>query len=133
MIQFTVPPPTLIPQITAPVPLVGTGTDQANNQMVCLQGDELPPAISGPLTYTSPPFVTPGTGTLQIILGPTNLTTMTTHANKPILIKGTPFQAMFQVSSPAMQPTPGGPVPDPLMVKPLTAQFVTTTMNLQAG
>jgi len=134
MIQITVPPPAVVPQLTAPVPLVGTGTTLLiNNQPVCVQGDELPPAIKGPLMYTAPPFVTPGMGSLTIMLMPNNMTMTTTTSHKPALLKGATFQAMFNVSAPAMQPTPAGPVPDPVMVKPCQAQFITTTVNAKAG
>jgi hypothetical protein len=133
MIQITVPPPALVPQIAAPVPLTGTSTNLLIGGMpACLQGDELPPAIKGPLMYTAPPFVTPGTGTLQIILLPTNLTIISSNS-KPIIIKGATFQALFNVGSPAMQPTPAGPIPDPLMVKPCTCQFITTNVIVKAG
>jgi len=133
MIQITVPPPAIVPQLTAPIPLIGTGTTvMVGGQPVCLQGDECPPTIKGPLTYTAPPFVTPGTGTIQIMLLPTNLT-MKTVQGKAMILKGATFTAQFNVQSPAMQPTPGGPVPDPLMVKPCTCQFITTNMQTQAG
>lgn len=133
MIQITVPPPALVPQLMAPVPLTGSSTSvQVAGSPACLQGDELPPAIQGPLMYTSPPFVTPGTGQIQIILVPTNLTT-TTQNGKPMLLKGATFQAIFNVQSPAMQPTPVGPIPDPVMVKPCTAQFITTNTTVQAS
>ena len=134
MLQVTVPPPALVPQLVAPVPLMGTGaTVLISNMPVCLQGDELPPPIRGPLMYTAPPFVTPGVGTLTIILLPTNLTIRSTGSSKPMLLKGATFQAMFNVSAPAMQPTPAGPIPDPLLVKPCQAQFITTNMTVQAG
>src|SRR6266851_2070442 len=74
----------------------------------------------------------PGTGTIQIVLMPTNLT-MTTQNGKPMLLKGATFQAIFNVTSPAMQPTPVGPIPDPVMVKPCTAQFITTNTTVQAS
>jgi hypothetical protein len=98
----------------------------------CLQGDELPASIQGPLTYTSPPYVTPGTGSIQIILAPSNLTA-TTPNGKAMLLKGQTFQAIFQVQSPAMMPTPAGPQPDPLMVKMGTAQFITTNATVTAS
>ena len=133
MIQIRIPPPVLVPAIQAPVPLTGTSTDvQVNNQFVCLQGDELPSVLRGPLPYTAPPFVTPGTGTLTLTLAPSNLTIQTSNGKK-ILIKGQVFTATFNVQSPAMQPTPGGPVPDPLMVKPGTAQFITTNATVYGG
>jgi len=133
MIQITVPPPAIVPQLVAPVPLVGSSTSVTIGGMaVCLQGDELPQSLQSPLMYTAPPFVTPGTGSLQIVLMPNNLTIQTQNG-KPMLLKGQTFQAMFNVQSPAMQPTPGGPVPDPLVVKVCTAQFITTNMNVMAG
>lgn len=133
MIQITVPPPAIVPQLVAPVPLVGSSTNVTISEMaVCLQGDELPQSLQVPLMYTAPPFVTPGTGSLQIVLLPTNLT-MQTQNGKPMLLKGQTFQAMFNVQSPAMQPTPGGPVPDPLVVKVCTAQFITTNISVMAS
>jgi hypothetical protein len=132
-IQFTVPPPTLIPMIAAPVPMIGTGTTvMVANVPICLQGDELPPPLRAPMPYTAPPFVTPGMGTLTVMLLPTNLSQKTVQG-KPIILKGATFNATFNVSAPAMQPTPGGPVPDPVMSKPLTVQFITTNTNTQAG
>lgn len=133
MIQVTIPPPTIVPQLAAPVPLVGTSTDVlVGGAPVCLEGDELPPALRGPLTYTAPPFVTPGTGTLEITLLPTNKT-MQTDNGKKILVKGATFTVRFTVQTPAQQPTPAGPVPDPVVVKPGTAQFITTNVRTQAG
>jgi hypothetical protein len=134
MLQVTVPPPAVVPQLVAPVPLLGTGmTVLVNNQPVCVQGDELPMTLRVPLMYTAPPFVTPGMGTLTVVLLPTNLTMRTMTAGKPALLKGSTFQAIFSVSAPAMQPTPAGPIPDPVVVKPCQAQFVTTTVNAMAS
>ena len=134
LLQVTVPPPAIVPQLVAPVPLLGTGmTVLINQQPICLQGDELPIALRGPLAYTAPPFVTPGMGTLTLILLPANLTLRTMVANKAALLKGAPFQATFNVTVPAMQPTPAGPIPDPVLVKPCQAQFITTTVNAMAS
>src|SRR5207245_872931 len=75
MLQVTVPPPAIVPQLVAPVPLLGTGmTVLVNNQPVCLQGDELPIALRAPLMYTAPPFVTPGMGTLTATVRPNTRT-----------------------------------------------------------
>jgi hypothetical protein len=132
-IKITIPPPAIVPMIQAPVPMVGTGaTVLESNKPICLQGDELPPPLRAPMPYTAPPFVTPGMGSLTLILTPANLTKLTMNG-KPIIIKGAAFQAIFNVSAPAMQPTPGGPVPDPVLVKPGTAMFITTTVMTMAG
>src|SRR3954471_9674109 len=133
MIQITITPPAIVPQLMAPIPLIGTGTTvMVGNVPVCLQGDELPPTLMAPMPYTSPPFVTRGRGTLSIILAPNTLTIKPVRG-KPMLLKGATFQASFAVSAPAMQPTPAGPVPDPVMTKPGTCQFITTNINVQAS
>lgn len=133
MIQITVTPPAIVPMLVAPIPLIGTGTTvMIGGQPACLQGDEMPPSLMAPMPYTSPPFVTPGMGTLMITLMPNNLT-MQTVQGKPMLLKGATFQATFTVSAPAMQPTPAGPVPDPVVTKPCTCQFITTNINTQAS
>jgi hypothetical protein len=133
MIQVTITPPTIVPQLAAPVPLVGTSQNViVGGKPACLEGDELPAALKAPMPYTSPPFVTPGTGTLEITLLPTNKTAQTVNGKK-ILVKGATFTAKFNVQTPAQQPTPAGPVPDPVAVKPGTAQFVTTNVQVKAG
>ena len=134
MLQVTVPPPAIVPLLMAPVPLIGTGlTVLVNHQPICLQGDELPPVLRVPLVYTAPPFVTPGMGTLMVTLMPNNLTLRSMWCGKPALLKGANFMATFNVTVPAMQPTPVGPVPDPVVVKPCQAQFITTTVNSLAS
>jgi hypothetical protein len=133
MIQITIPPPAIVPMIEAPVPLVGTSTSVTIMGMpACLLGDELPPELREPLPYTEPPFVTPGTGMLEIILAPNNIT-LDTMAEGPMLLKGVIFEAMFTVEVPAEMPTPAGPVPDPLVEKPGTAQFITTNVIVKGS
>lgn len=133
MIQITMTPPCVVPTVVAPVPLIGTGVTVLVNYMpICLEGDELPPFLLVPQPYIAPPYVTPGTGTLKVTLTPTNKTS-TTKNGKAILIKGTPFTAELTVMAPAMMPTPGGPVPDPVVKKPGMAQFITTNVTVKAG
>ena len=133
MIKVTISPPAVVPPLIPPIPLIGTSANfNVMSMAVCLEGDELPPMLSAPMPYISPPYVIPGMGTLSVTLTPTNKTA-TTENGKKILIKGGTFQAKFQVSSPAMMPTPAGPVPDPVAVKPGTAQFITTNVTTKAG
>jgi hypothetical protein len=133
LVKITIPPPAVIPAIEAPVPLVGSAeTVTITGMSACLLGDELPLEIAEPLPYTAPPFTVPGMGTLKLTLTPANQT-IQTKKGKPLLIKGGPFVAMFTVSEPAMQPTPAGPVPDPLVEKPGTAEFITTNEIVTAG
>jgi len=130
MIRITIFPPAIVPLLMAPATLVGTSADMT--MPVCLEGDELPPLLKIPMPYTSPPFVMPGMGTVSVTLLPLNKT-MTTKNGKALLIKGTPFPAEFTVSAPAMQPTPAGPVPDPVAKKPGMAEFITTNATVKAG
>ncbi len=133
MIQVTISPPAIVPQLMAPVPLVGSSQKvSVGGKPICLEGDELPPSLKAPMPYTAPPYVTPGTGTLQITLLPNNKTIQTENGKK-ILIKGATFTVKFNVQTPAQMPTPAGPVPDPVAVKPGTAQFITTNMQVKAG
>jgi len=133
-IEVTIPEPAVVPILEAPVPLVGSSTNVIVIGMpVCLQGDELPPVLRVPLVYTAPPFSTPGTGTLSVTLLPANLTQKTTNGGKPLLIKGGTFPAMFTVEEPAMQPTPAGPVPDPMVEKPGNARFISSNETVTAG
>ena len=125
-IKITVPPPTIVPMVIPPIPLLGTSSKiLLMGKPVCVEGDELAPMLKAPMPYTAPPFVTPGMGKWEIILQPANKTSKGKDSGKKMLLKGATFQAKFQVSSPAMQPTPAGPVPDPVMVKMCTAQFIT--------
>jgi hypothetical protein len=133
LLKVTIPPPVLVPMLQAPVPLLGSGTGVlAEGMPVCLLGDELPAALAAPLAYTAPPFTIPGTGTLTLTLLPPNMTAQTMRG-KPLLIKGQAFPVRFTVETPATQPSPGGPVPDPVGVKPGTAVFVTTNATVTAA
>jgi Contractile injection system spike tip protein len=133
LVRITIPPPAVVPAVEGPVPLEGSGGPVTIDGMsVCLLGDELPEILAEPLPYTAPPFTVPGLGTLMLTLMPSNLTVIT-QKGKPLLIKGEPFTAMFTVTEPAMQPTPAGPVPDPDLEKPGTAEFITTNETVSAS
>jgi hypothetical protein len=133
LIRVTIPPPAVVPALEAPVPLEGSaGTVTIGGLSVCLQGDELPLALAEPMAYTAPPFTVPGLGTLRLTLTPSNLTVQT-QKGKPLLIKGGQFIAIFTVTEPAIQPTPAGPVSDPVAEKPGTAEFITTNETIRAG
>ena len=133
MIRFTIFPPAVVPTMAAPIPLMGTSKNvKVTNMPACLEGDELPMMLMAPQPYTSPPFVTPGMVTVKVNLLPTNKT-MITKNSKPVLIKGTPFTVELTVTAPAMQPTPAGPVPDPVAKKAGMAEFITTNFIVKAG
>lgn len=134
MILITIAAPTTVMTLVAPVPLKGSSSDvKVNGMYICLEGDELPVSVQPPQPYISPPYVIPGTGTVKLTLNPDNKTEKTKNGGEIILIKGTPFKAEFSVASPAMQPTPGGPVPDPASKKSGQAEFITTNTRVKAG
>jgi Contractile injection system spike tip protein len=133
MVKVTIPPPAVIPLLEAPVPLTGSSTNvTVSGSPACLLGDQLPIELQEPLPYTAPPFTNPGTGKLTLTPLPANQTLLTKDG-KPILIKGQQFTALFTVETPATQTTPAGPVPDPVLAKPGTAQFITTNGTIKAG
>ena len=132
MIKFTFPPPIVIPPIMAPVALVGKGFSTVLKMLACVEGDELPPPLLAVLPYTQPPFVVPGTGTLKVTLTPTNKSAISKDKKGKYLVKGTPFVAEFQVVKPAQLPPPVA-LPDPLMKKVGTAEFITTNTIVKAG
>jgi hypothetical protein len=126
--------PTFGPAIVTVRPgiLIGScATVMAVKSPVCVQGDEISAMVPG-CPYISGGFVTPGVGTLKILsLGADQLSMKTKCGKKPVMLKGTTFQAQFQVMVPAMQPTPGGPVPDPVPLYMGTGTFQTTNMTVQ--
>ncbi len=133
LLQVTIPL-AAVPALLVPVPLVGSGTTVLVQAMpVCLQGDVLPAGLTGLLSYTAPPFIIPGTGMLT--LGPLlpDVTAETSSGGRPILIKGQPFGVEFIVEEPATFDTPAGPVPDLVLVKPGTAEFITTNATVTAS
>jgi hypothetical protein len=131
-IMFQVMPPLVIPPIMAPVPLVGTGmTVLIGGQPVCLLGDEYAPPVKAVLPYVYAAYVG-GMGKLTIIVKPANLTKKTVQG-KAMLLKGSSFDCIFNVTVPAQMPTPAGPQPDAQVVKKFNAQFITTNTNVQAS
>jgi hypothetical protein len=133
MLKVTIPPPAVIPAIEAPVPINGSSTNvSVAGTLACLTGDELPAVLREPLPYTAPPFTNPGTGKLTLTLLAGNQTLQSKNG-KAILIKGQQFSALFTVQTPATQTTPAGPVPDPDLAKPGTAEFITTNTTVKAG
>ena len=131
LLKVVIPPPVVVPMLEEPMPLLGSGTNVLVQGMaVCLLGDELPDELKEPLPYVEPPFTVPGTGKLTLTLQPANMTARTLRG-KAILIKGQQFPALFTVETTAFTDTPV-PVPDPVLLKPGTAEFITTNRRVTA-
>lgn len=113
MVQFM---PTFgIAIVLTPIPttISGSAVNTAiSGKPVCLEGDERSVASSG-CAYIAPPYTTPGVGTLKIMkLGPDQLSSSSGCEGKKTIVKGTMFQAVLEVQTPAT--IPGVGVPDPL-------------------
>jgi hypothetical protein len=75
----------------------------------------------------APPYVIPGTGKLSVTLKDANKTSTTKDdGDKKMLLKGSTFDAKFEVQSPAQQPSPSGTIPDSTSSYSGTAQFIST-------
>lgn len=105
----------------------GSGPSTFSGKKVCVAGDEDSVKVEGCM-YISGAFSIPGTGTLKIAaLGSDQTAQHTQSGGKKMLLKGSMFQAKFEVQSPAQQPTAGGPVPDPMtQYSGGQGQFITT-------
>jgi hypothetical protein len=112
-----------------PGDLIGSGKAQINGKLVCVDGDEKNVMVPG-CTYTTPQYSIPGVGMLSIqSLAANQKAQKTKSGNKPVLLKGSSFQAKFQVMTPAQQPTATGLVPDATPQYSGTGTF--TTMNVK--
>ncbi len=132
LISFIPLGPHVCPPIVAPLPLLGKGKKMTiANQIVCVEGDEIPDMLKAPLPYISPPYVIPGVGKLDV-KPPANCYTMkTTLSGKKIMMLAPPFQAEFKVTVPAMQPPPGPapPIPDSSLTKKYMVQYIPTVLQ----
>jgi hypothetical protein len=100
--------------IPVPGQITGSGEATLNGTKVCIEGDESSVKVQG-VTYFTPVYSIPGTGTLLIDkLGSDQVAEHTRSGDTALILKGSNFDAKFQVQAPAMQPPPGTapPVPD---------------------
>lgn len=113
----------VVPQ---PGTLQGSGPATVNGKKVCVEGDESKVSVAG-CTYITPQFSIPGTGTLKVAsLAADQKAQKTATGGKAVLLKGKQFTAKFEVQSPAKQPTPTGPVPDPTPQYSGSGMFIST-------
>lgn len=98
--------------VVRPGIMQASGKSTATGKKICVEGDEGKLMVPGCM-YMSGPYVIPGVGTLKIdSLGPDQTSKKTKSGSKAIIVKGSTFDAKFEVQAPAQQPTPAGPVPD---------------------
>ena len=120
--------------IVAPGTLKASGPATANGSKLCVVGDESKVEVPG-CPYMAPPHVIPGTGTLKIAaLGGDQKATKTNTGGKKVMLKGSQFDAKFEVQVPAQQPPPGPgpPIPDATPQYSGKGMFVTVNTKFQA-
>jgi len=100
--------------VVQPGKLRASGPATINGKKICVDGDEKSVEVPGCM-YMTPVYSIPGTGTLKIqALNGDQLAKKTNTGGKAMMLKGSQFDAVFEVQSPAKQPPPGpgAPVPD---------------------
>jgi hypothetical protein len=117
--------------IVRPGDLIGAGKAKINGKLICVDGDEKKVIVPG-CTYMTPQYSIPGVGILSIqSLAGNQKAKKTKSKGKPVLLKGASFTAKFQVTVPAQQPTPAGPIPDATPQYSGTGTFITTNLKVK--
>lgn len=115
--------------IAPPGSISGTAISTIGGKAICVEGDEDSVEAKG-CTYMTPQYPIPGMGTVKIKALAGNQTGKKYVCDgKKVLLKGNQFDAVFEVQVPAMQPTPGGPVPDSTSKYDGKGMFMTTNLK----
>lgn len=118
--------------VVQPGQLTGSGPMTLDGTKVCVDGDEASVEVPG-CSYTAGDFAG-GTGTLKIkALAGDQVATKTNTGGKAVLLVGSSFTAIFEVQSPAQQPSTAGPVPDSTTSYSGTGNFVTTNAKFRGS
>lgn len=111
--------------------ITGSGPATLQKKNICVDGDEDSVSVPG-CSYMAPPFVIPGSGTLEIAaLSGDQIATKDKSGGKAILLQGSQFTARFKIDAPAMMPPPIA-VPDPTPEYSGTGMFTTTNSKFRA-
>lgn len=126
--------PTFGPAVVAVRPGTLSATGRATlhgSKKYAVLGDEKQVAVPG-CTYTTASQPVPGVGTLKIMaLGADQQTQKMKLDGKPIIMKGSKFQAVFEVQAPAKTPPPAN-APDPVPMHQGTGSFITQNTLFKA-
>jgi hypothetical protein len=117
--------------IVVPVPgtITGSAAERSLGRQVCALGDEASVVVPG-VAYSTPAFPQPGVGILTILsLAADQQAMQATSSGRPLILRGTKFQARFQVIVPASNPTSADVVPLYLG----TGGFLTTNTTTRAA
>ena len=119
-LTFIPPPP--------PFVISGNGKMKVNGQNICVEGDES--KIQIPCGYNTQSCPQPGAGVLTIeSLNSNQKARKNKSGGKPVLLKGSKFNAKFTVNSPAMNQPSG--TPDPLAAQGYKGQGEFNTNNIK--
>lgn len=115
-----------------PGALKASGKATLAGKKICLEGDEASVEVAG-CNYIAGGYVIPGAGTLKISKLGADQVAKKSKNNKAVMLKGSMFDAEFEVASPAKQPAPPGPpVPDSNAKYSGKGQFMTTNLKWKA-
>lgn len=118
--------------VVPPGQLSASGPATKGGKKICVEGDESSISVSGCL-YVTPQYSIPGSGTVTISsLASDQVAEHTVTGGTPVMLKGGQFDAKFEVSSPAQQPSSPSPIPDSTTSYGGNGSFVTTNTTLQA-
>ena len=112
--------------------LQGSASASLEGKKACIEGDEKNVMVQG-CPYFTAQYSIPGIGTLKIeSLAGDQKAQKTKFNNKPALLKGTNFNAVFDVMAPAQMPPPAS-TPDSMMkYSGGTGSFVTMNTKWKA-
>jgi Contractile injection system spike tip protein len=117
--------------LVRPGTLQGTGDATLSGKKVCVDGDEKQVSVPG-CTYLAGPFSVPGVGTLKIQALALNQKALKTRSGqKPVLLKGANFIALFEVQTPAQMPPPATTA-DASPMYAGSGSFITTNKKFRA-
>lgn len=117
--------------VVKPGALKASGPATVNGKPVCVAGDEQSVSVAG-CSYFTPSHPLAGAGTIEIAsLAGDQTASKTRSGGTLVMLVGSQFTATFKVQSPAKQPTPTGPVDDPLKDYTGTGTFKTENHKLK--
>ena len=119
--------------VAQPGTLIGKGKAKVTGKPVCVDGDEMTVVVPG-CVYTTSKCTIPGSGTLFIkALGGDQKAKKVKSGGKPVILKGSQFDAKFMVMVPAQQPSSPSPIPDTMLQYMGKGSFQTTNTKVKAS
>ncbi len=119
--------------VAPPGVISGKGKAKITGKPVCIDGDELTVVVSGCI-YTTSKCTIPGSGTLLIkSLASDQKAKKVKSGGKPVILKGSQFDAKFMVMVPAQQPSVPSPIPDTMLQYMGKGTFQTTNTKVKAS